>query len=164
MNSRENAELYSWPPGYVHRIVEARLQDVAAKQPGVSTFGGALHWLTLLQDPAAWIACWYPMDASRRPCASTTGLAPVGAQAWRPEAMATLLELLAQLPIIINFAVEYQPCRAVFVRDWLRASIQVDNTEPAHAQRGIVVQVIPFRVRPAMLKQPTGCPEPFGVE
>src|ERR1700720_780005 len=46
--------------------------------------------------------------------------------------MAELLELIAQFAVVVNLAVEDNPGSAVLIMNWLLATFQVNDREPAH--------------------------------
>src|SRR5271157_314049 len=57
------------------------------------------------------------------------------------EAMAAAFELGAEFGKVVNFAVENDPCVAVFVEDGLMSSGEVDDAEAAHAETSAVGDV-----------------------
>ena len=57
------------------------------------------------------------------------------------ERVAGAHELLVQLLVVVNLAVEHDADRAVLVEDRLLAAFEVDDAEPAHAERDAVVDV-----------------------
>src|SRR5258706_12662843 len=68
-------------------------------------------------------------------------------------------ELLAQLDVIVDFAVEDQGKAAIFTRHWLRAAANIDNRQPAMAEADLkspikrLVKPIAGAVRPPMKHQ-----------
>ncbi len=70
--------------------------------------------------------------------------------AVRAVVVAALDELFAQGKMVINFAVEHDPERAVFVRNRLMSTRNVDNAEPPHADSDPAVRIKTFVVGPAM--------------
>jgi hypothetical protein len=66
------------------------------------------------------------------------------------EGVAQLLQLFAQLAIVVDFAIENNPGRAVAVVNWLFAAVQVDNGQPAHTQANRTLKVKAVVIRAAM--------------
>src|ERR1700737_3440725 len=66
------------------------------------------------------------------------------------ESMPESAELLAQLAVVINLAVRHKPQRTVRVREGLMAASEVDDRQPAHADRTWAVAINPIVVRPAV--------------
>ena len=52
----------------------------------------------------------------------------------RGEAMAARFEVLAQLGIVVNFAVQHHPQRSIFIRERLMAAGQVDDAQAAKSE------------------------------
>ena len=59
-------------------------------------------------------------------------------------------ELLAQLAIVINLAVRHKPQRTVRVRERLMTASEVDDREPAHADRTWAISINAIVVRSAV--------------
>jgi hypothetical protein len=49
------------------------------------------------------------------------------------------LQVLAQVPVVIDFPVEYDPDVAIFVTERLVTALDIDNAEAAHGQSGVAV-------------------------
>jgi len=58
---------------------------------------------------------------------------------------------MAQLPVIVNFAVEYDPDRPVLIGHGLATGREIDNRKPAHAERHVVPDEVTFVIRAAVL-------------
>src|ERR1700722_3537278 len=78
-------------------------------------------------------------------------------------AVAALDELLAQRQMVVNFSIEYDPERAVFVRDRLMTACHIDDTEPAHADADGPVGIKTVVVGPAMGDGDTHCAQSCGA-
>ena len=63
------------------------------------------------------------------------------------ELVTCLDEMLAQAGVVVGLAVVYNPAVLVFVRDRLCASLQIDHTQPTHAQPDSPGDVKPAIVR-----------------
>ena len=59
-----------------------------------------------------------------------------------PEDVAFFQEVLPQVPVVVNFAVEGQDFGAVLIQDGLAAAVQVDDGKPPEAHGDAVVHVI----------------------
>src|SRR5438270_3505039 len=59
-------------------------------------------------------------------------------------------ELFAQLAIVINLAVRHKPQRTVRVRERLMTAREVDDREPAHADRTWAISINAIVVRSAV--------------
>src|SRR5262249_1882999 len=59
-------------------------------------------------------------------------------------------ELSSELGIVVDLAVEDDPHRAVFVRDGLVSVREVDDAQPAHAERDAPAEMNALVVRPTM--------------
>src|SRR5437016_2176806 len=68
----------------------------------------------------------------------------------RIETMTLPLEGGSQAFEVIDFAVEDDPNRTIFVMDRLMACGQIDNAEPAHTEAHAVLHVIARIIRSAM--------------
>src|SRR6266478_1001133 len=55
--------------------------------------------------------------------------------------VAQLLKLVAELAIVVDFAVENNPGGAVLVMNWLRATGEVDDGQPPHPQAYGAVEI-----------------------
>src|SRR5919108_1851137 len=66
------------------------------------------------------------------------------------EDVALLLELVPELAIVVDLAVEHDPDGGVLVRHGLLAAGQVDDAQTAHAERHTVSEIDAFLVRSAM--------------
>ncbi len=66
------------------------------------------------------------------------------------ESMAELREKVAQALVVVDFAIEDDPERPVFVRDRLMASLDVDDGEPPRGEPGPGVEEGSFIVRTAV--------------
>src|SRR2546427_1906383 len=64
--------------------------------------------------------------------------------------MAALFEIVTQFAIVVDLAVEDYRYAFVFVVDRLFAGNEIDNREPAHAQRNASRDHQAFRIRTAM--------------
>jgi hypothetical protein len=64
--------------------------------------------------------------------------------------MATGFELFAQLDEVVNLAVEDDLLGAIFVADWLGASLDVDDGQPEMPQANLTVDEATLPVRAAM--------------
>jgi hypothetical protein len=60
------------------------------------------------------------------------------------------LEILSQVPVIVDLAVEYDPDATIFVAERLMAGLYVDDAEAAHRQSGIFLDKESVVVRPAV--------------
>ena len=60
------------------------------------------------------------------------------------------LELGSQLPVVVDFAVEHEPDRAIFVVDRLLPGGQVDDAQAAHAESDAGLDVNSLVVGPAV--------------
>src|SRR5215468_7801386 len=69
--------------------------------------------------------------------------------------MAAREQQAAQLAVVVDLPVEDDPDRAVFVRDRLASSGQINDREAAHAHRDARLDVMTFTVRPAVLDHAT---------
>ena len=65
--------------------------------------------------------------------------------------MAALFQVSAHFTIVVDLAVEHDSHAAVVVEGWLVAGDEIDDREPAHAQRHAVINQIAFGVRSAMM-------------
>ena len=61
----------------------------------------------------------------------------------RVERVPAGVELRAQLAIVVDLAVEDHPDRAVLVADRLMAAGEIDDAQPAHAERRAISTNIP---------------------
>ena len=59
-------------------------------------------------------------------------------------------QIAAKLLIVIDFAVEHDPYRTVFIRNRLMTGVEIDNAQAPHADRAIAIYVIAFVIRTAM--------------
>jgi hypothetical protein len=59
--------------------------------------------------------------------------------ALSPIAVAASLQILAQFPVIVDFAVENDPNGFVFIADGLMTGLNVDDAEAPHRQSDIVL-------------------------
>src|SRR5687768_9947737 len=66
------------------------------------------------------------------------------------EHVATTLEIAAQLAVVVDLPVEDNPDGPVFVGDRLMAAREVDDAQPAHAERHAVTEIHPLVVRTAV--------------
>ena len=66
------------------------------------------------------------------------------------EFMAARFQILAQLGIIVNFAVEHHPELAVFIRERLMPAGQIDDAQAAETQAQASVDENAFIIRAAM--------------
>src|ERR1700737_146685 len=57
------------------------------------------------------------------------------------EAMALRRKVSPQLPIVVDFPVCYEPQRAVFVRQRLMPTREIDDRKPPHSERQWTVEV-----------------------
>ena len=64
--------------------------------------------------------------------------------------MAGGFELRPDVGVVVDLAVEDDPDRAVFVDERLMAGRQIDDAQPAVAERRLIVHEQPGIVRPAM--------------
>src|SRR4051794_24945694 len=64
--------------------------------------------------------------------------------------MATSYKLFAKFEMIVNFAIEHNPQRLVFIADRLMSSLQVNNAETPHSQSSRAVEVESLVIRAAM--------------
>jgi hypothetical protein len=69
--------------------------------------------------------------------------------------MSARFELLSQMTMIVDFAVEDNPTRMVFVAEWLSASCQVDDGKSPMTERGLPIGKNTATVR-ASVPQPIG--------
>ena len=68
--------------------------------------------------------------------------------------MAEALELATQLAVVVDLAVVHQPQRAVVARERLHAGVaEVDDREPAEAERDAFVVERAVAVGPAMVER-----------
>ena len=65
--------------------------------------------------------------------------------------MTTFFEVSADFAIVVNLPVEDDCDGSLLVEDRLFAGEQIDDRQPAHAQRDAVIEQIAFRIRPAMV-------------
>jgi hypothetical protein len=70
--------------------------------------------------------------------------------ALRFETVAPALQLVAQFPVVIDFAVEGHPDRPIFVGQGLAAARHVDDAQPDMAESRLRVAVDSFSIRAAM--------------
>jgi hypothetical protein len=66
--------------------------------------------------------------------------------ATRAELVSAIDEFVTQLCVLVNFAVEHDPNRAIFVRNRLVACAEVDNAETAHPDAAGTVGVDTFGI------------------
>src|SRR2546421_2687568 len=66
------------------------------------------------------------------------------------ELVAELFELLAQLAIVVDLAVENNPCRAVLIMNWLLSVREIDDRKTPHGQSHAVAEIKAIVVRTAM--------------
>jgi hypothetical protein len=66
------------------------------------------------------------------------------------EVMPARLQLVPQLGVVVDLSVENDPDALVFVVDWLVAGREVDDRQPAHAQRDAVLHEHTLIIRTAM--------------
>ena len=64
--------------------------------------------------------------------------------------MAALLELGAQLEVVVDLTVEHDPDGAILVVNGLMAACQIDDAQAPHAQADARLDMNPFVVRPTM--------------
>src|SRR5437667_8574602 len=69
------------------------------------------------------------------------------------ELVAELFELLAQLAIVVDLAVENNPCRAVLIMNRLLSVGEIDNREASHRQSDAVAEIEPVVVRTTMMNR-----------
>ena len=67
-----------------------------------------------------------------------------------PEDVSALLEVVPQLAVVVDLAVEDDPDRAVFVGHRLMPALEVDDAQPAHAERDAVSEIHALIVRAAV--------------
>src|SRR5208282_1202501 len=79
--------------------------------------------------------------------------------AVRPITMAARLERAAQRGMVIDFAVEGDPDRAILIAQRLLAGFEIDDAQPAHRQANVGVEMRSALVRPAMHDLPVHCIE-----
>ena len=65
-------------------------------------------------------------------------------------AMAARLQAGPQLGVVINLAVKNNPNRAIFVAEGLMSGLYVHDTQPAHGDADVAVEISPRIVRTAM--------------
>ena len=70
--------------------------------------------------------------------------------AGRAEDVPATLEVAPQRAVVVDFAVEDHPHRAVFVRHRLMPAVEINDAQTAHAQPHAAVHVEAFVVRPAV--------------
>src|ERR1700722_6681528 len=68
----------------------------------------------------------------------------------RVEAVARGFQVTSQFPVVVDFAVEDDPDRAILVVDWLVPGREIDDAEPPHAERDAGVHPDTLVVRAAM--------------
>jgi hypothetical protein len=51
------------------------------------------------------------------------------------EAVTAFLESGAELGMVVDFSIEYDPHAPVFIRHWLMSTEQVNNAQPAETKR-----------------------------
>jgi hypothetical protein len=66
------------------------------------------------------------------------------------EAVTAGTQVVAQLAIVVDFAVEDDPDRAVFIANRLMTAREVDDAQPSHPQRDTIVHEHTFIVRTPM--------------
>src|SRR5688572_9880579 len=66
------------------------------------------------------------------------------------EDVAGAFEVAAQLPVVVDLAVEDDPDRAVLVRDRLLAAFEIDDAEAPHAERDAFADVDAFLIGAAV--------------
>src|SRR5437870_9563115 len=86
------------------------------------------------------------------------------AVARRAEPMAACLERLPQLAIVVDLAVAHDAHGARLVLERLRAALDVDDGEPAMAERGLRVAPPSLPVRPAVGERGGHPPHEPGVD
>src|SRR5574341_508975 len=69
------------------------------------------------------------------------------------ELVAKLLELLAQLAIVVNLSIENDPFRAIAAMNWLLPGCQIDNGKTAHREADAVTEVKAVIVGPAVINR-----------
>jgi hypothetical protein len=78
--------------------------------------------------------------------------------------MAERLQPLAKNRMVIDFSVEDNPERTVFVADGLMPGRQINDAQPAHAEPGAAFHVNALVVGPAMNHGGTHLPQDPGVD
>ena len=66
------------------------------------------------------------------------------------ELVAELFEFFAQLAIVVDLAVENNPCRAVLIMNRLLSVREIDDREPSHRQSHAIAEIETVIVRTAM--------------
>ena len=69
-------------------------------------------------------------------------------------AMATGLQIFAQFLVVVNFAVENDPKRLVFIGDRLVTGLNVDDAEAAHGQSDVLLDKETGVIGPAVGELP----------
>src|SRR6476661_1952294 len=66
------------------------------------------------------------------------------------EKMSGRLELVPELPVVVDFAVEHDPDGAILVMNRLMSGREVNDTQPPHAEPDALLDMHAFVVRSAM--------------
>jgi hypothetical protein len=64
--------------------------------------------------------------------------------------VAPLNQAFPKLAVVVDFSVEDGKNGTVLIANWLIAALQVDDTEPAHSERNVLVGVGAEAIRAAM--------------
>ena len=79
------------------------------------------------------------------------------------ELVPQLLQLLAQLAIVVDLAVENDPGGTVLIANWLVPAFQINDRKPAHGQAHAVAQIKAVVIGPAVTNGLVHAPQQLAV-